>query len=90
MHNINIWLLELRVVIERTTLIEVGDVNVVPLVLPAVPLGLDVVSEDSTLGEGVITFLDQIWVRCLEWGKDCVCLGKCIRCFLLKDNFGSV
>ena len=90
MHNINIWLLELRVVIERTTLIEVGDVNVVPLVLPAVPLGLDVVSEDSALGEGVVTLLDEVWVRSLEWGEDGICGGKRVRCFLGENDFGSV
>ena len=61
-----------------------------PLVLPAVPLGLDVVSEDSALSEGVITLLDEVWVRCLEWSEDCICGGKRVGCFLGKDDFGSV
>lgn len=51
MNDIDRWLLELWVVSERTSLVKVGDVDVVPLVLPAVSLGLDVVSEDGALGE---------------------------------------
>ena len=61
-----------------------------PLVLPAVPLGLNIVGEDSALSEGVISLLDEVWIRLFEWSEDCVCGGKCIGVFLREDDFGSV
>ena len=47
-------LLELGVVLEVATLVEVGDVNEVPVGLPTATLVLDFVSKGSTLNEGVL------------------------------------
>lgn len=84
------WLRELWVVRGITALIEVGEVDEVPLVLPGVPLALDVVSEGSALGEWVVTLLNQIRVVLLEWSEDLEGLGKCIWCLLGKKVLSSV
>lgn len=59
-------LLELGVVLEVATLVEVGDVNEVPVGLPAATLVLDLVSEGGTLNEGVLvlTVGDSLACHC--------------------------
>jgi hypothetical protein len=56
LNEVNGWLLE-AVVGSITTLVVVGNVDEVPVSLPAVTHALDVVREESAFSEGMTTFV---------------------------------
>lgn len=54
--NVVIVKLELRIILEVASLVEVRDINEVPVGLPAATLVLYHISERSTLNEGIFVF----------------------------------
>jgi len=68
---------EVRVVLEGTTVSKVRLVNEMPVALKAVPLAFDVIGKGSALGEGVLSLvLGQAGLRLLQVGEHVQSLGQ--------------
>ena len=68
-NGVNIRLGEGEIVERSAILVQVGQVDEVPVGLEAVALTLDVVSESGALRERVILLLNKAWVVLSEYGK---------------------
>ena len=77
-------LLKLRIVLQIATLVKVGDVDEVPVGLPAASLVLNLVSECSTLHERVHVFAASNSLACQCW-KDFFSSGKSLRVLLFQN-----
>ena len=86
--NVVIRLREVEVVNRRAWLVEIGQVDEVPVALEAVSFGLNVVGKSSALGERVIVLFDQVRIVLFENGELCNGSGKDVRVAIIEDPLG--
>lgn len=80
--------LVIGIVVERVTVDSVGLIYVVPCGLETVE-GLNVVSESSTLREGVVDLADnEVWLRNLEGVKLSKSSVQDSRVLILEEGLG--